>query len=44
MYGHHAGDLVLQKLAQTIKSRLREDDIVVSWEVKSFSFSLLRLV
>jgi len=43
MYGHHAGDLVLQKLAQTIKSRLREDDIAVRWRGEEFFIFLAKI-
>jgi len=35
-YGHHVGDTVLVKIAQTIKDNIRDDDMVARWGGEEF--------
>ncbi|MCO7224880.1 diguanylate cyclase [Pleionea sp. CnH1-48] len=37
-YGHDCGDLVLKKVAETFKERLREQDVVARWGGEEFVF------
>lgn len=35
-YGHHAGDLVIQALSDTLKEELRESDLIARWGGEEF--------